>query len=83
MPLDFSVSNPNGESGNININDLTQHLRQAGENVVGVSADGMSIKISDGQGEFDVDPKDILKQHGWELNQIKPQTPDYGNVNTS
>lgn len=81
MPLEYNVSN--GQSnGIINVNEITQQLQQNGEQVLGVSADGSTIKMQDASGPFDAKTDEVLQDLGWQVSGVKPQDADYSHVNS-
>lgn len=79
--LQYQIENQEGVKDTLGANDIIQQLASSGQNVVGMSADGSTIKMNDGQGEFDVKVEDVLKHHGWNVAGMMPQDASYDHVN--
>lgn len=81
MSLEFTIQNNSGAQERLSVSDVAQQMQQAGEQVLGISADGSTIRLADGQGEFDVKAEDALKQLGWQITSLAPANADYNTVN--
>jgi hypothetical protein len=82
MALQFNVVNPEGVEGQVGVNDIVQQLQGSGEQILGVSADGSTIKMQDATGEFEAKTEDVLKDLGWQIQRAAPINPNYSAVNS-
>lgn len=80
MSMDYKVSGPEGEF-TLNPDYVAEQLRAQGENVTGISPDGMSLTIVDGAGEFQTPIADVLARNGWQLQGQMPSNANYEMAN--
>ncbi len=80
MPLKFDVTNNAGETKPIDVNMLAKTLASKGEQVQGVSPDGMSISIIGKNGLVNVPVQQAFSDLGFQAANPKPIDADYSQV---
>lgn len=83
MPLQFSATNPEtGESQDFNLQELVADMQRNGEVVQGISPDGQQLNLVDSKGSFTVSPQQYLQNIGWQVQDVRPENPDYSGVDS-
>lgn len=78
--IDYTLKSADGQGGVVTTDYIAQSMREAGENVVGISPDGGMLTLQDAQGTFNVKTSDALKQMGWTVQGATPQNADFSGV---
>lgn len=84
MPLQFEVTNPEGETKPVSVESLADILQSKfGEQVLGISPDGMTLQVMDTDGPIDVPVMEAFHSIGFQASNPTPQKPDYSQVSPS